>query len=117
MDAHDSEFKEFLVPVAVGLPFHGFDIVIGALHRTWRNGMIVPSQDAEPEFSHGISNLHQWANLWHSCKGIQWEKKASQVPHQLPEIERCAGHEQIDGVTDRTFEKIPSHSMIVLEVV
>jgi hypothetical protein len=34
MDAHDSEFKEFLVPVAVGLPFHGFDIVIGALHRT-----------------------------------------------------------------------------------
>lgn len=76
MDAHDSEFKEFLVPVAVGLPFHGFDIVIGALHRTWRNGMIVPSQDAEPEFSHGISNLHQWANLWHSCKGIQWEQKS-----------------------------------------
>jgi hypothetical protein len=44
-------------------------------------------------------------------------KKASQLPHQLPEIERCAGHEQIDGVTDRAFEKIPSHSMIVLEVV
>ena len=33
MNRHDFEFEEFIVPVAVGLTFHGFDFVVGAFQR------------------------------------------------------------------------------------
>jgi hypothetical protein len=31
MNRHDFEFEEFIVAVAVSLPLHGFDFVVGAL--------------------------------------------------------------------------------------
>ncbi len=37
-------------------------------------------------------------------------------PHPLLQVERCSRHEQVDGVTDGTFEIIPGHAVVVLEV-
>jgi len=31
MNSHDFMFKEFQIPKAMGLPFHGFDFVVSAL--------------------------------------------------------------------------------------
>jgi hypothetical protein len=33
MNCHDFEFEEFIIPVAISLPFHGFDFVVRALQR------------------------------------------------------------------------------------
>ncbi len=38
MDGHYFEFKEFQVPEAAGLSFHGFNHVIGPLQRTGLHG-------------------------------------------------------------------------------
>jgi len=38
MDGHYFEFKEFKVPEAVSLTFHGFNLVIGPFQRTGLHG-------------------------------------------------------------------------------
>lgn len=33
MKSHDLEFEKLLIAKAIGLTFHGFDLVVGALQR------------------------------------------------------------------------------------
>ena len=44
MKGQDFEFEEFQVTEAVGLAFHGFDLVIGALQGAGGDGVVIPGQ-------------------------------------------------------------------------
>ncbi len=46
MDGEDFEFEEFVVAVAVGLAFHGFDFVVCPFQRSRRDWVVVPRQDS-----------------------------------------------------------------------
>ena len=46
MNAEDFESEELGIAKAVGLPLHGFDLVVGSFQRTGRDGIVVPGQDA-----------------------------------------------------------------------
>jgi hypothetical protein len=45
MNAEDCESEEFGVSEAVGLAFHGLDLVIGAFRGPARDGVVVPGED------------------------------------------------------------------------
>jgi hypothetical protein len=47
MDGHYFEFKEFKVPEAVSLTFHGFNLVIGPFQRTGLHGADHPTFDTQ----------------------------------------------------------------------
>jgi len=61
VNGHDFEFEEFEISEAVGLPFHGFDFVIGSFKRSCGNGIVVIGQDAGPVSSQGMGELDERA--------------------------------------------------------
>ena len=46
MDRHDLQLEELGIAEAVGLSVHGFDFVVGALHRACRDAVVVVGEDA-----------------------------------------------------------------------
>ena len=62
MDGEDFELEEFLVSVAIGLPLHRFDFVVGAFEPSHRNGIFIVSQNAATVLGQGSSEFHQHAN-------------------------------------------------------
>lgn len=46
MERQDFELGEFMVPEALGLPLHGFNLVIGAFQGTGGNGVIIVGQES-----------------------------------------------------------------------
>ena len=63
MNSQNPEFEEFLVPVAVRLPFERLDLVVGSFHGPRGYRMVVPSQDASSVRGHGLAHLRQRANF------------------------------------------------------
>jgi hypothetical protein len=57
MNSHDFEFKEFEVSKAIGLSFHGFDLVVGALQGSGGDGVVIVGQDAGSMSGHGTPHL------------------------------------------------------------
>ena len=45
LDGEDFEFEEFVVAVAVGLAFHGFDCIVRPFQRSRRDRLVVSGQD------------------------------------------------------------------------
>jgi len=43
-------------------------------------------------------------------------KKLRHLPHPLPEVEGSGGHEQVDGITEHSFQEIPGHSVIMFDM-
>jgi len=39
-----------------------------------------------------------------------------QLAHPLPEVEGCGGHEQVDGVTEHSFQEISHHAVVLFDV-
>ena len=48
------EFEEFHISESVGLAFHGFDLVVGALQGAGGDGVIIVGQDPGPVGRQGI---------------------------------------------------------------
>ena len=45
MGGHDLEFEESHIPEAVGLPFHGLDLVVGAFQGASGDRVIIVGQE------------------------------------------------------------------------
>ena len=78
MDGVDFEFEELDVAEAVGLAFHGFDFVVGALEGGGGDGVIVPVEDAV------AVDLDRPGHFLHAAD-------ARVFGQQDPEIEGCSG--------------------------
>ena len=57
MDGEYLQLEEFLVAVAVGLPLHGLDLVVGAFQRAGGDAVVIPGQEAGAVELQGLGEL------------------------------------------------------------
>ena len=62
MDCIDFQDEELVVTKAVGLAFHGLDLVVGAFQGTGGNGVVVVGQQAVGVEAKGSGKLLEHAN-------------------------------------------------------
>lgn len=59
MKGQDFEFEEFVIPEAIGLPFHGFDLIVGPFQGSGGDGVVIIGQDAAAVKGQGLGHLDQ----------------------------------------------------------
>ena len=57
MDREDLEFEELVISEAIGLAFHGLNLVVETLQGACGNPVVVIGQDALAVFGHGAGEL------------------------------------------------------------
>ena len=62
METEDFEFEELVIAEAIGLAFHGLDLVVGALQGAGGDRVVVVGQDALAVFGQGVGELLQDRN-------------------------------------------------------
>ncbi len=59
MDSEDFESEELVIAEAIGLAFHGLDLVVGPFQRSGGEGVVAPGEDAQDMGAEGLGEVDE----------------------------------------------------------